>query len=152
MNIRPALFFTIEDLYPVLDKGVVVEFRKMVTLGGMSICEEAETKFLVYVRYFPPKLDLEEDKLTIMHELTHASIVQKGLREPKTEEAKLRRENQIEEHAQLFRGKKMFFRSLLRELMDRRNCSVVFHGSIFDGNGKTECPFFHYYCELTQQS
>lgn len=150
MNIKRAWFFTIEELEHVLDEGVTVEFRRMIDLGGLSICEESETKFLAYARYFPPKLDLEESKQTILHELTHASIIQKGMRDVRTEEARRRREDQIEEHVQLFRGNEEFFSSLVRELMGRRNCSIVFNGSIFDETGKTECPFFHYYNGFAQ--
>ena len=157
MNIKSTLFFTVKDLYPVLDKGVVVEFRRMIIIACIGTREEHkedEAKFQVYVKYSPlkPKLDLEDEKLSIAHELTHAFLIEKGVREPKTKEANFRREDQIEEHAQWFRGKDTFFRDLVKELMNRRNCGVVFHGSIFDENGKTECPFLYYYCKLAQWS
>jgi hypothetical protein len=153
MNIKRAWFFSIEELEHVLDEGVTVEFRKMITLGGLSISEESETKFLVYARHFPPGLDLGDSKHTILHELTHASIIQKGIRDvskDEASEARQRRENQIDEHVEFFRGNEEFFSSLVRELISRRNCSIVFNGSIFDETGKTECPFFHYYNRFAQ--
>ena len=169
MNIKTALFLSVAELSHVLDKGVCIEFRKMVLKGGIYAeavdpIGEARSKYLIYVRSWPwygsdeseicprPTTELEEILVTIAHELVHITIIEAGLETPKTEDGEDASElaKQMDRHAySLLEGN--FFEELFFEIDKRKNCSIVFNASVFDDDGSIDCPFLPYYLGLTNQ-
>jgi hypothetical protein len=135
----------------------------MVRKGGLETRSEPN-KYVAYIRsdYWRktygvgevrprPITALEEVLATIIHELTHAVIIEAGLREPKTKKAEYRREMQIDAHAYTFLGNDLFFENLFLEIRKRKNCSIVFNESAFDEDGRIKNPFLPYYLNMMER-
>jgi hypothetical protein len=165
MNIDSALFHSVSELSHILDKGVCVEFRTMILMGGLETRTEPN-KYHAYIRgdFWKgkdccaergcprPTSALEEILMTILHELTHAAIIEAGLRDLRTKKAKYRREMQIDTHAYTFLGNELFFKELFLEMRKRKNCSIVFNESAFNEDGNIENPFLLYYLGLVNHN
>jgi hypothetical protein len=166
MDIKPALFYSVSEFAHVLDKGVCIEFRRMIRMGELEIGSEPN-KYHAYIRSCiwgqshraeeghprpRPTSALEELLATIIHELTHAAIIEAGLRDLRTKKAKFRREMQIEDHAYSFLDNYSFFEELFLEIRKRKNCSIVFNESTLNRDGNIEGPFLPYYLEVIKQN
>ena len=115
---EPVLFSTIEEILPVLDRGVTIDFRHMINLAGLDVVYRGRIRYRIYVRswifenmdYKPrPTTELEEQKICIVHEFIHALNYLRGVRMPRSREAKNKAEEIIDKHAYTFLDNDVFF-------------------------------------------
>jgi len=154
VDIKPALFYSISDLSYILDRGVYIAFKRLrFSSALLHLWPARSTRYLFSVNYEQdlkkenkhrprPATVLEEQQVCIVHELIHAAILEKDLGFKGTYEDL---EGLIDDHAYTFLGNNLFFEELIREIDKRKNCRFFFKEEIFNRDGETQCPFYHYY-------
>jgi len=146
---------SVSDFESAFDRGVLIEFRDMLIQGGMKenpkLRLPGEPRFIIYLRtdahsYHFEDLkaanELDETKMTLLHELFHVWAWQGGYHQPKDEhgEDDLRFARQIGVWSKIFLDNGLFD-ELFRYFLVHPKCSIIF-----------ECahtPFFAFWIEAS---